>query len=290
MSGFLLLRPWWLAALPLLAALAFWLWRRGPVAGGWGRVMPPTMLAAMRALGHLRRDDAGASLMPVAAAALVGLGLAGPAIPRADAPQLAGAGAVLVAVGLSPGVAGATLADAQAAAAGIMAAAAGRPVGLILYSDEAYDVAAPTGDPAVLESLIAVLGPDTMPSSGARPAAALRLARRMLEGMPDADLVLISDGSGIDAAARTEAARLATGGIRLFTLGLGVGSDKATSLEALGVASAPARAPGPVIDRLSGSAALARDGRAAGLAFEDLGPLVAALALVPFLALFRRRA
>ncbi|MBN8917343.1 MAG: AMP-binding protein, partial [Rhizobiales bacterium] len=162
MSGFVLLRPWWLAALPLLAALAFWPWRRGPMAGGWGQVMTPAMLAAMRALGHLRRDDAGASLMPVVAAALVGLGLAGPAIPRADAPQFAGSGAVLVAIGLSPGVAGAALADAQAAAASVMAAAAGRPVGLILYSDEAYDVAAPTGDPAVLESLIAVLGPDTM--------------------------------------------------------------------------------------------------------------------------------
>lgn len=290
MSGFVLLRPWWLAALPLLAVLAVWLWRRGPMAGGWGRVMTPAMLAAMCALGHLRRDDASASLMPVAAAALVGLGLAGPAIPRADAPQFAGAGAVLVAIGLTPGVAGAALADAQAAAAGVMAAAAGRPVGLILYSDEAYDVAAPTGDPAVLESLIAVLGPDTMPSSGARPAAALRLARRMLEGTPDADLVLISDGSGLDAAARTEAARLATGGVRLFTLALGAGSDGGASLEALGVASAPARATRPVIDRLSGSAALTRDGRAAGLAFEDLGPLVAALALVPFLALFRRRA
>lgn len=290
MSGFVLLRPWWLAALPLLAVLAFWLWRHGPMAGGWGRVMTPAMLAAMRTLGHLRCDGAGASLMPVAAAALVGLGLAGPAIPRADAPQLAGAGAVLVAVGLSPGVAGATLADAQAAAAGIMAAAAGRPVGLILYSDEAYEVAAPTGDPAVLESLIAVLGPDTMPSSGARPAAALRLARRMLEGMPDADLVLISDGSGIDAAARTEAERLAKDDVRLFTLALGVGDDRGTSLEALSVASAPARSPRPVIDRLSGSAALARNGPAAGLKFEDLGPLVAALALVPFLALFRRRA
>jgi Ca-activated chloride channel homolog len=96
--------------------------------------------------------------------------------------------------------------------------------------------------------------------------------------------VLISDGSGLDAAARAEAARLATGGVRLFTLALGAGSDGEASLEALGVASAPARAPRPVIDRLSGSLALARDGRAAGLAFEDLGPLVAALALVPALA------
>ena len=48
MSEFALLRPWWLAAVPLLAALALWTWRRGPDAGGWEQIMPAPMLLAPR--------------------------------------------------------------------------------------------------------------------------------------------------------------------------------------------------------------------------------------------------
>lgn len=144
MSDLVLLRPGWLAALPLLAVLTLWQWRRGPAAGGWERVMPSVMLAAMRALGHLRSAAGRQRYAALAAAALIGLGLSGPALPRADTPLLAGSGAILIAIDMSPSVAESpALADAQAAAAAILAAANGRPVGLVLYSGEAYDVAAP---------------------------------------------------------------------------------------------------------------------------------------------------
>jgi len=294
MSGLVLLRPWWLAAIPLLAVIAFWRWRRGVDAGGWERVMPPAMLVAMQTLGHLRGTGVRSGIAPLAAAGLMSLGLCGPAVPRADAPLIAGDGAILIAIDMSPSVAKSpAIADAQAAAAEVLAAAGGRPVGLLLYSGEAFDVAAPTADPATLESQIAVLGADTMPSGGSRPATAIALARQMLQGSRDADLVLISDGGGIDDAAHMEAERLVGDGTRLSVLilaGAAGGPIDADALAALGSIAAPARAPAPVLRHLSRAGTLDRDPTLSALAFHDLGPFTAALAAIPLLGLFRRRA
>jgi Ca-activated chloride channel family protein len=296
MSELVLLRPWWLAALPVLLAIALWNWRRGPHAGGWHQVMPAPMLRAMRTLGHLGGDTGRAGVAGLAAAGLIALGLAGPALPRADAPVLAASGAVLIAIDMSPSVAASpALADAQAAAAQILDAANGRAVGLIVYSGEAYDVAAPTADPATLETQIAVLGPDTMPGKGSRPAAALALARQMLAGVADADLVLVTDGGGFDAAALAETERLAGGGARLSLLMLEGNPEPAagrSSLESLVhvSATASARSPDPVLRLISSPASLRRDEAMTALRFRDLGPFAAALALVPFLSLFRRSA
>lgn len=294
MSELVLLRPSWLLALPLLVALALWQWRRGPAAGGWERVMPPVMFEAMRALGHMRAGARGRGLALLASAALLCLGLCGPAVPRADAPVLAGSGAVLIALDMSPSVAeGPALADAQAAAASILTAASGRPVGMLLYSGEAYEVAAPTADPATLESQIAVLARDTMPDGGSRPASALALARQMLKGGRDADLVLISDGGGVDSAVQSEAERLAGDGVRLSVLtvtGRAGGSADTAALEALASLAAPARAPAAVLRRLSQRGTLERDPSLSTLAYLDLGPSLAALAGLPLLGLFRRRA
>ncbi|MEO9773728.1 VWA domain-containing protein [Roseibium sp.] len=296
MSDLTLLRPWWLAVLPLLIVLALWTWRRGSEAGDWRQILPAPMLGAMRTLGHLRADTGRAGFACLAAAGLLALGLAGPAVPRTDVPVLAGSGAILIAIDMSPSVATSpALADAQAAAAQILRAANGRAVGLILYAGEAFDVAAPTADPATLETQIAVLGPDTVPGKGSRPAAALALARQMLSGVDDADLVLISDGGGFDADAAAEANRLAGDGARLSlltlsgTAGPALRPDRFQKLSAAGV-TAPARAPEPVLSRISAAASLSRDGVLRALRFHDLGPLFALLAMVPLLALFRRPA
>jgi len=296
MSELVLLRPWWLAALPLILAIALWSWRRGPHAGGWQEVLPTPTLRAMRALGHLGGDTGRTGWLNLAAAGLIALGLAGPALPRADAPVLAASGAVLIAIDMSPSVATApALADAQAAAAQILEAANGRAVGLIVFAGEAYDVAAPTADPETLETQIAVLGPKTMPGKGSRPAAALALARQMLAGGADADLVLITDGGGVDATAFAEARRLADSGVRLSLLtledaaGPGNARNDAAALDAVS-ATAPARAPGPVLQLVSTSAAFRRDEAMTALRFRDFGPFAAGLALVPLLGLFRRSA
>lgn len=294
MTDLVILRPWWLATLPLLVLLGLWTWLRRPDAGGWQHVMPAPMLDAMRTLGHLQAGKRGPGLSCLLTAALLALGLAGPSVPRKDAPVLAGSGALLIAIDMSRSVAQSpALADAQAAAAEILKAANGRAVGLILYNGEAYDIAAPTADPSTLETQIAVLGPDTMPGQGSRPAAALALARHMLSDIPDGDLVLITDGGGIDTAAAAEADRLTNDGARLFLLTLanpaGPALPPAIFAELDGVSeTAPAKAPGQVLRKIAHPAGWHGDQAIASLQVFDFGPFVAMLALIPLLGLLRR--
>lgn len=288
----ILLRPLWLLALPALALLALAIWRRGPDAGGWQDVLPPQMRVAMAALGQL--DVAGWWLrwLPLLAAAILAAALAGPAIRRADAPVFAQSDAVIIAMDMSPSIAqGPALADAQAAVAGLLDRLAGRPIGLILYAGEAYAVAAPTDDPATLETQIAVLDRDTMPDRGSRPAAAMALAGQMLAGLKRADLVLISDGGGVDAPAVAEAARLHAAGVRISALTVAGDppSDPGALADVVNGAVAAFDDPGPVVRALA-SSGLDRDPAMQAMQYRDLGPWLAALALILLLPQFRRQA
>lgn len=294
-----LLRPGWLLLILPLLLLALWQMRRRPDAGGWQRVMPPEMLAGMRELGHLTTGAAGwRRLLPLLAGAALIAGLSGPALPRRDAPVLAQVDAVMLAVDLSPSIAeGPGLAQAQTAAAGLVQRLSGRPVGLILYDGEAYAVSAPTADGRVLETQIAAMGPGVMPGDGSRPAAALGLGGEMLAQMKRADLVLISDGGGIDATTRSAAARLAERGMRVSTLLIEASATDAPPPDAAAMAdlaqlgggrSATARDPGAVERLLIRPGLTARDQGLQATQYRDLGPFIAALALLPILMLLRR--
>ncbi|WP_196053586.1 VWA domain-containing protein [Paracoccus lichenicola] len=298
MDGLILLRPLWLLALLPLAGLAGLRLMRPPDAGGWERVMGRDMLRAMGALGHLGgRQPLWMRLLAPLALAVLTLGLAGPALPRSDAPVLAQADAVVLAVDLSPSVAaGAGLDQAKLAAAGLAQALSGRPVGLILYGGEAFTASAPTLDIATLQTQIGVLDGGTMPGKGSRPAAAIGMAAQMLAGLPRADLVLISDGGGVDRQAVAEADRLAAQGARISALRLdgrapGAPAAPADALDRLARGGA-AMAWGDMdalAARLARSGGSTRDPVLRALQYRDLGPWLALLALPPLLVMLRRQ-
>jgi Ca-activated chloride channel family protein len=297
MDGLILLRPLWLLALLPLTGLVLLRVARSPDAGGWERVMGRDMLRAMQVLGALggRQPMWMRLLASLALAALI-LGLAGPALPRTDAPVLAQADAVVLAMDLSPSVAqGPGLDQAKLAAAGLAQGLSGRPVGLVLFSGEAFTATAPTLDVGSLQTQIGVLDGDTMPAAGSRPAAAMGMAGQMLAGLPRADLVLISDGGGVDAQAVAEADRLAGQGVRLWALRL---TDLAPEAPA-----PPADALGRLVrggevmdwdrmDRLAGqlvrSGGSVRDPVLQALQYRDLGPWLALLVLPSLLVMLRR--
>lgn len=299
MDGLTLLRPLWLLALIPVAGLMVMAWRRTSDAGGWQRVMTPDMLAAMRALGALGGlQPLWQRLLPGIAMMVLILGLGGPALPRADAPVLAQTDAVVLALDMSPSVReGPGLVQAKLAAAGMAQRLTGRPVGMILYAGEAFSVAAPTLDVNSLQTQIGVLDAKTMPGKGSRPAAALSLSGQMLEGLLRADVVLISDGGGVDRLALAEADRLAQAGIRISALRLPMRAAGATEPPADAL-SALLREGGTMMDaddmprlatRLQRAGPALRDPVLRSLQFRDFGPWLAALALFPLLIMLRRQ-
>lgn len=299
MGSLILLRPWWLAALLPWAALALWRILRTPSAGGWEGVMPPQMLAAMQAMGAITGTERGwVQMLPLAALLALILGLAGPGMRRADMPVLARTDTVLIAVDLSPSITGgAALSAAQQASAALLQGLAGRPVGLILYGGEAYNASAPTTDPRALETLVAVLDAETVPGKGSRPAAAIGMAAQMLSEPQRADLVLISDGGGVDRQALAEADRLAALGVRIWGLRLDALADGAP-LPPPDALSRLARGGGRVVEadeadrlaaRLREGGDQLRDPALKALGYRDLGPFLAALAALPLLMMLRRQ-
>ena len=305
MTDLTLLRPLWLLALPAVALLAAWLWRHR-AAGEWAAVIDPPLLAAMRRLGHLRADRADPSpFLACAAAALLVLALAGPAVLRDGAESFERLDPIVLMLDLSPSVvAGPALADLQAAAAQVLQSAGGRPVGIMVYAADAYLASAPTSDPASLQGTIAVLSAETMPVGGSRPDIALAEARDIFagEGQPadpgGVDFILVTDGGGADRAL-DEARRLAAEGARVSTLALadpapGAPPPDAAALAELarlgGGVTAPAAAPRPVLDGIEAAriARIARSPESAQV-YRDLGPWLLGLAALPALLLFRRR-
>ncbi|MDB6177204.1 VWA domain-containing protein [Paracoccus sp. Z330] len=294
----ILLRPLWLLGLFPLAVMAIARRHNPGDAGGWERVMPKAMLQAMIALGaiHTRQSRLQGLSMPLAILALL-CGLSGPAIPRGDTPVLAQSDAALIAIDMSASVAtGPDLKVAQLAAAGVLQGLAGRPVGLIVYTGEAYLAAAPTTDPATLETLLAVLDADTVPGRGSQPAAALAMAATMFRQVPQGDLILISDGGGVDPATNAAADRLAAQSVRISALRLvnpapgaspppGDALDRLTRNDGMVL---PAGDSTRLAAALSTGPSVHRAADLTALQYRDLGPFLAALALIPLMLLLRR--
>lgn len=292
----MLLRPWWLIVLPLiLLALAM----RRRKAGGWEGIVLPPVMARMRALGMVA--DGGSrwmGLLPFAAAGVLAVALSGPARMVAGGGALVRADPMILLIDMSPSVAGgARLADAQAAAAQMLALST-RPVGVALYAADSFLASAPTTDAASLQGLVAVLGPDTMPVAGSRPDIALGALHTLFGPMDRADVVMISDGGGIGPRAEQEARRLTEAGARLWALPLtdagpeGAPAPNPDALAALaraggGESLADARALAARIER--GHTARLAASTDAPLIFRDLGPWLLPLVMALLLPLLRRR-
>jgi Ca-activated chloride channel family protein len=292
MSALVWLRPGWLVALALIVLTALLLWRRDPERRQWADVIDPTLIGGLRAMGLLHPGHGAlARRWLLATAALIALALAGPALPRANAPVFARSDAILLALDMSPSVTQSqALPQAQAAIAEILSAGTGRPIGLILFAADAYQVAAPTQDPRAIESLIAVLDSETMPDAGSHPARALALADQILQDLPRADLILLTDGGGMDESALAAAQSLPAESVRLSVVALdGHPEPENPRLDAL---RAPTVRPGnlaPLLTTLSRPNSLKSDPTLAQLQYRDLGPYLLLLALPLLLSRFRRR-
>jgi Ca-activated chloride channel family protein len=306
LDAFALLRPWWLAALPVVALLALRAaWRSAPL-GDWVRAVDPALMALLARRGALLGGRRQANLIAAITAGLIALALTGPAVERPDAATFRNLDATVIVLDLSRSVAeGGQLKDARQVAQGVAEAAGTRSVAVVVYAGDAYLAVPPTTDRDALGSTLFALDGDVIPDRGSHPERGLALARRTLgeAGVIAGDVVLITDGDGIGEAALREAAAIRGKGWHLHglfvsagpTLPKGTPRPDRTALDRLVAAgagtSAEIEAPDPVLDRVGASTAqhLAAGGYTV-LAFTDAGRWLILLALLPALVLFRRSA
>lgn len=301
----ILLRPLWLLGLPLALAAGAVVARRADGMAAWRAVVDPDLFEAMRLRGQVSPPRSGPDPWLMALSlALLCAGLAGPASRDPEAPVLRNRDALMILFDLSPSMTGGGgLDDAQAAVSRLIDRGEARPTGLIVYAGESFLASVPSEDPQMLQGMIAVADAETLPVGGSRPDRALTMARGILRDAASLapDVVLVSDGGGMGPVAEDVARQMAAGGVRISgifvpqeTPAYGLPDARPAALQAVVAAGGGAMVSASefaAIDALlparRGPERDAADLRA--LQYRDLGPWLAALALLPLALLFRRR-
>lgn len=298
-----LLRPLWLVAPPVIALVAI-IWRARGSIGDWRRAVDPHLLAALQRRGALVARAAGFSPWLVVAG-IIGAALTGPAVERRTAETFRNLDGLAILVDASRSMTdGGGSENARLAAMQVLDAAGSRQAMLVLYAGDAYVAAAFTGDRDVLRPLVMGEAAGLVPDLGSSPARALALARRTFSqaDMLGGDVVVLTDGGGIDQATLAQASALRTEGRHVHVIyAPAPNASAAAPLPDIEAAASLARAGGgrfatggdavPVADAIRESPAR-RTGQAdyVALAWTDYGRYALVLAMPPLLLMFRRRA
>lgn len=299
MTDFILLRPWWLTAIPVLVALAFLARRNARSLGAWNRAMDLHLMQAMRAMGRVVPGKGGGIILPFLAAFAIILALTGPARQTREASGYRNLDAILLVVDISRSMVTDPGFPQTIVAARTLAATAGsRQIGLVVFAGDAYLASAMTTDSRALSNTLALLDAETAPDAGSDVTRALALAGQVIAeaDIAFADIVLVTDGGGLSGAVIAEATRLADRDIALSVLyapaAQGGPPDAARALAKAGKGIfATVADPFPIADALTArvASALAQTDYALIL-MRDYGRYLLLLALLPLMLMFRRAA
>ncbi len=225
-ESFHFLRPAWLLALLPLAPLLRLAWQRRN-ASGWERICEPHLLHHLLTGGGVRRTR-----LPLAAFALGWLGaclaLAGPTWERLPRPAFADPSRTVFVLGLSPSMEARDIAPSRMARArhklqDALDRTRGGSAALVVYREEAFAATPLTDDLQVLRELVPVLETNLTPGGRVLPGRGIEEAARLLEpvGLPDANILLVTDGTDDDPeATRAAASTAARRGARVSVLAL----------------------------------------------------------------------
>ena len=198
MADFHFIRPYWLFAFIVLAAV-LWLIKRMQIKqSGWSSVLPKHLSNVL--LEHDKQYSAGL-LKPFIIGALAIIALAGPSWNKLPQPVFqAKQGSIIVmdmsysmySTDLTPN----RLVRARFKALDLIEQLADGDVGLIAYAGDAFVISPLTEDINNIKLLLPSLSPDLMPELGSNPLSALTLAHQLLSsaGFVKGDIYWITDG------------------------------------------------------------------------------------------------
>ncbi|MET3648838.1 VWA domain-containing protein [Phyllobacterium ifriqiyense] len=305
LSELIFIRPWWLVIPPLLLVLGV-VFRQSGNGGDWVRAIDPSLLRTLEKRGALKGREGRPRLsIWLMVAAIIAVALAGPAIRNEDNSSFRNLDGVIIALDTSKSmVDSGSVTEGQIVAKQLIDnSAASQQVGFILFAGDAYLGSPFSADRQMLHPLLGGDLSNIVAEQGSAPARALALAQTMFSDadMIGGDLVLVTDGGGVDPAAVEAARALRKAGRRVNVLFVSSAqSDPNMPVpDKAGVVRLAAEGGGILTDTANLSPLLSaldlplgqkleKNGYTA-LAWLDLGRYMLILAAIPFLGLFGRR-
>jgi Ca-activated chloride channel homolog len=316
------IRPEWLLLLLPLALLSLLAWRKNSQQSAWQHYIAPHLTAAL--ISPSIQNSKHPTWLLAAAWFIAVIAAAGPAVSKQNLPVFATEqGRVLVmdmslsmlATDMSPN----RLSQAKFRANDLISQIKEGETGLVAYAGDAFTISPLTRDNATLLNLLPSLSPDIMPVRGSDLASALRLAQSLLAqgGHINGDIIVLTDGISSkqfdNAKASLKGSRyrlsiLALGSEQGAPIRLGDGQLLKDNVDEVIIAKTnygllqklaryqqgivvPAQADGSDVKQLQDWLATDGDARATeleGESWQDLGPYLALLLLLPCLLSFRR--
>lgn len=222
-----LLRPYWLLTLPILILILRFTKSKDMLLGDWPRAIEAPLLSAILKRQQVSYEPSrnGALYWSIG---LVALALSGPATKLTERNLFHNLEVTALLLDVSQAE---NLSRVVSAAQAILSESEARQIGLILFAGEAYLACPLTDDTSALEALIFAVDNKTVPEGGSRPDKALSLVRDLLREAQSfsGDIVLISDGAGLNSNAYELAATLSREGHKLHTLFISSGIDAKSS-------------------------------------------------------------
>ena len=244
MTDFVLVRPWWLAAIPAGLALVWWLRRRWARSGSWEPIVDPALLPYLIAgAGTSRREWPWAVM--AAAVIVAGLALAGPAFERLERPVFRSLAARVIALDVSRSMDARDLVPSRMArarhkASDLLRRSRDGRIGLVVFAGDAFVAAPLTRDADTLVHLLSAVDTGVVPVQGSRPDLGLAVARELLERgrATIGEIILVTDGMK-GPRTRDTAETLAARGIRVSVLAVGTEEGAPVSLPEGGFLKSP---------------------------------------------------
>ena len=200
MAEFHLLRPWWLAALPVLVWLVWQLVRSRAASGGWRAVVDAPLRAHVLAEPAVLRESRWPLVVTLASALLAVLAAAGPTWERLPVPAFRSDEALVVALDLSRSMDAADVVPSRVARArlkllDLLGRRAAGQTALVVFSTHAFTVTPLTTDTRTIGALVGAVNTDIMPTQGSSLAAGLEKAGTLLRqtGLGAGEILAITD-------------------------------------------------------------------------------------------------